>query len=93
MSDRPVTACPIVIGNEILSGRTRDANFAYLGAHLNDTGVRLLRACRVILARPFEAGSRTLCLAGICRKAFAHGAEKLVPAKRLRERVTGAQFL
>ncbi len=47
MSDRPVTACLIVIGNEILSGRTRDANLAYLGARLNDTGVRLMEA-RVI---------------------------------------------
>ena len=36
MPDRPVTACLVVIGNEILSGRTRDANLAYLGARLND---------------------------------------------------------
>ena len=47
MSDRLVTACVIVIGNEILSGRTRDANLAYLGARLNDIGVRLMEA-RVI---------------------------------------------
>ena len=32
MPDRPVTACLIVIGNEILSGRTQDANLAYLGS-------------------------------------------------------------
>ena len=42
MPDRPVTACLVVIGNEILSGRTRDANLAYLGARLNDIGVRLM---------------------------------------------------
>ena len=30
MPDRPVTACLIVIGNEILSGRTQDANLAPL---------------------------------------------------------------
>ena len=47
MPDRPVTACLIVIGNEILSGRTQDANLAYLGARLNDIGVRLMEA-RVI---------------------------------------------
>ena len=47
MPDRPVTACLVVIGNEILSGRTRDANIAYLGARLNDIGVRLMEA-RVI---------------------------------------------
>ena len=47
MPDRPVTACLVVSGNEILSGRTRDANLAYLGARLNDIGVRLMEA-RVI---------------------------------------------
>ncbi len=47
MSEQPVSACLIVIGNEILSGRTRDANIAYLGKRLNDIGVRLMEA-RVI---------------------------------------------
>jgi len=37
-----VTAAVMVIGNEILSGRTQDANVAYLGRRLNDCGVRLL---------------------------------------------------
>jgi len=39
-----VTACIIVIGNEILSGRTKDANIAFLGERLNDLGVRLMEA-------------------------------------------------
>lgn len=47
MSEHVVTACLLVIGNEILSGRTRDANIAHLGARLNDLGVRL-REVRVI---------------------------------------------
>ncbi len=47
MSDRLVTACVIVIGNEILSGRTQDANIAFLGERLNALGVRLMEA-RVI---------------------------------------------
>ncbi|HYM33628.1 MAG TPA: molybdopterin-binding protein [Candidatus Cybelea sp.] len=49
MSDRPkiVTACMIVIGNEILSGRTQDANLAWIAVRLNDLGVRLMEA-RVI---------------------------------------------
>ncbi len=47
MPDRLVTACAIVIGNEILSGRTQDANIAYLGERLNALGVRLMEA-RVI---------------------------------------------
>lgn len=37
-----VTAAVMVIGNEILSGRTQDANVAFLGRRLNDCGVRLL---------------------------------------------------
>lgn len=41
------TACLIIIGNEILSGRTRDANLQYLAEKLNGWGVRL-REARVI---------------------------------------------
>ena len=36
-----VTACVLVIGNEILSGRTQDKNINYLATELNDIGVRL----------------------------------------------------
>lgn len=45
--EKIVTACLVVIGNEILSGRTRDANIQFLGAELAKIGVRLLEA-RVI---------------------------------------------
>jgi molybdenum cofactor synthesis domain-containing protein len=38
------TACVIVIGNEILSGRTQDSNLAWLATELNKTGVRLKEA-------------------------------------------------
>jgi len=41
------TACVIVIGNEILSGRTQDVNLAWLAVELNKTGVRL-REARVV---------------------------------------------
>src|SRR5437868_15420409 len=44
---KPVTACVLIIGNEILSGRTQDANLAYLAKGLNEAGVRL-REARVI---------------------------------------------
>ena len=47
MTDQPVTACLLIIGNEILSGRTQDRNLAFLGKRLNDFGVRLTEA-RVI---------------------------------------------
>ncbi len=46
-SPRIVTACVLVIGNEILSGRTKDANLAWLAVELNKAGVRLMEA-RVI---------------------------------------------
>ena len=42
-----VTACVLVIGNEILSGRTRDKNINYLARGLEALGVRL-REVRVI---------------------------------------------
>lgn len=41
------TACLIIIGNEILSGRTQDKNLAWLATELNEIGVSLAHA-RVI---------------------------------------------
>ncbi len=45
--ERVVTACVVIIGNEILSGRTRDANLAHIAVTLNEAGVRV-REARVI---------------------------------------------
>ncbi|MEM7123839.1 MAG: competence/damage-inducible protein A [Pseudomonadota bacterium] len=39
-----VTAAVLIIGNEILSGRTQDANLAYLGQNLNEIGIQLKEA-------------------------------------------------
>jgi molybdenum cofactor synthesis domain-containing protein len=47
LSEKTVTACVLVIGNEILSGRTKDANLPWLAEQLNAVGVRLMEA-RVI---------------------------------------------
>ena len=44
MSEKPVTACLIIIGNEILSGRTVDANLPHLAKALGEIGVRLAEA-------------------------------------------------
>jgi molybdenum cofactor synthesis domain-containing protein len=44
---RIVTASVLIIGNEILSGRTQDANLAFLARGLNEAGIRL-REARVI---------------------------------------------
>ncbi|HEV8678141.1 MAG TPA: molybdopterin-binding protein [Stellaceae bacterium] len=46
-----VTACVLIIGNEILSGRTQDANLAFLAQGLNEVGIRL-REARVIADDP-----------------------------------------
>jgi molybdenum cofactor synthesis domain-containing protein len=45
--ENTVTACLIIIGNEILSGRTQDKNLAHIALKLNDVGVQL-REVRVI---------------------------------------------
>jgi len=48
MSDiKVVTACVLIIGNEVLSGRTPDANLNYMARKLNEMGIRLAEA-RVI---------------------------------------------
>jgi len=48
MSDPPpVTAAVLVIGNEVLSGRTQDLNLNYLAKRLTAAGIRLMEA-RVI---------------------------------------------
>jgi len=46
-TSKTVTACLLIIGNEILSGRTKDANLQFLALELNKLGVRLME-CRVI---------------------------------------------
>ena len=42
-----VTACLILIGNEILSGRTQDKNLNFLATGLNEIGIQM-REARVI---------------------------------------------
>ena len=44
MTDRIVTACVVIIGNEILSGRTQDVNLAHIAQQLNEWGVRVTEA-------------------------------------------------
>lgn len=41
MAEKIYTAALIIIGDEILSGRTKDANTPYIAEKLNDSGVRL----------------------------------------------------
>ena len=46
MTNNP-TACLLVIGNEVLSGRTQDANMQFLATRLGEIGIPL-REVRVI---------------------------------------------
>ncbi len=47
MSKKTITAAVIIIGNEILSGRTNDVNINYIAKKLNEHGIRLME-CRII---------------------------------------------
>src|ERR1700753_2021160 len=47
MPEKNPTACLLVIGNEVLSGRTRDANIQFLASGLGNLGIPL-REVRVI---------------------------------------------
>jgi molybdopterin-biosynthesis enzyme MoeA-like protein len=46
MTDNP-TACLLIIGNEVLSGRTRDANLQFIATRLGELGIPM-REARVI---------------------------------------------
>jgi molybdenum cofactor synthesis domain-containing protein len=50
MSGEP-TACVVIIGNEILSGKTQDTNLQFLGVELAKLGIRLAEA-RVVRDEP-----------------------------------------
>jgi len=63
----PVTACLIIIGNEILSGRTKDANLAFVAERMNAWGIRL-REARVI---PDVEDTIVACV-NECRAAFTY---------------------
>src|SRR6516164_2604219 len=64
---KTVTACVLIIGNEILSGRTQDENLAFLARGLNDVGVRV-REARVI---PDDPGAIAAAV-NEARRAFDH---------------------
>jgi molybdenum cofactor synthesis domain-containing protein len=47
MDDQAVTACVLIIGNEILSGRTQDVNLNHIALTLGDWGIQV-REARVV---------------------------------------------
>lgn len=59
------TAAVIIIGNEVLSGRTRDANLAFLGKRCDELGI-LLQEARVIR----DDDQTIIDTVNACRKAY-----------------------
>jgi molybdopterin-biosynthesis enzyme MoeA-like protein len=66
MTDNP-TACLLIIGNEVLSGRTRDANLQHLATRLGELGIPL-REARVIPDVP----ETIIATVNECRARFTH---------------------
>ncbi len=60
-----ITACVLIIGNELLSGRTVDQNLPFLASRLNEVGVRV-REARII---PDDAGT-IIAAVNACRSRF-----------------------
>jgi len=61
------TACIIIIGNEILSGRTQDTNVAWLAKELNELGIRV-EEVRVIP----DVEQTIIDTVNTCRKQFTY---------------------
>ena len=66
MTDNP-TACLLIIGNEVLSGRTRDANLQHLATRLGELGIPM-REARVIPDVP----ETIIATVNECRARFTH---------------------
>jgi molybdenum cofactor synthesis domain-containing protein len=62
-----VTAAVLIIGNEVLSGRTRDQNLPYLAEALNAVGIRVVEA-RIIA----DDGTAIADAVNACRRRFDH---------------------
>jgi molybdenum cofactor synthesis domain-containing protein len=67
-----ITAGVILIGNEILSGRTRDGNLHWLGQRLGELGIRL-REARVVEDETPAIVEAVHALAARCRYVFTTG--------------------
>lgn len=61
------TACLIIIGNEVLSGRTQDKNLSWIAKELNDTGVKMTES-RIIP----DIEQTIIETVNTCRKTFTY---------------------
>lgn len=71
-ADAVWTAALVIIGDEILSGRTQDANLAYLGRWLNMQGIRLKEA-RVVPDETAAIGDAVIACLGAHDYVFTTG--------------------
>jgi molybdenum cofactor synthesis domain-containing protein len=65
--ERIVTAAVLIIGNEILSGRTKDVNLGYLAEELTKIGIRL-REARVVS----DVEAEIVAAVNECRRRYDH---------------------
>jgi molybdenum cofactor synthesis domain-containing protein len=72
VSQRIWTAALLVIGDEILSGRTQDANLAYLAKWLQVQGIRLQEA-RIVIDEMAAIGSAVTALSAAYDYVFTTG--------------------
>lgn len=72
MNTAKVTAGIVVIGNEVLSGRTADVNVAYLCRRLNDVGIGVMEV-RMVRDDPDAIGDAVKTLAATCTYVFTTG--------------------
>lgn len=71
-ANRVWTAALVIIGDEILSGRTQDANLAYLARWLNVQGIRLMEA-RVVADDMAAIGTAVNACLASCDYVFTTG--------------------
>ena len=70
MSGQP-TACVLIIGNEILSGKTQDTNLQFLGFELAKLGIPVWQNQSACVDHPPPASFRHLAI-----RALAHGRDQ-----------------
>lgn len=72
MDDETKTACVLLIGDELLTGKVRDENGHFLAVSLRRRGIRLLEIC-TIGDRPEEIGDALLRLCARAPLVFTSG--------------------
>jgi len=88
--EKIVTAAVLIIGNEILSGRTKDLNLGFLAEELTKLGVRL-REARVVAAQRLQRPARLFL--HVRNESFAAVSDAQRAARARRKRHAHQQML